>query len=82
MVQTYLLQHPQHNSNLEENINENGQDDDDLPTQHTSWENPILEIPFTERLVNLYKYQIIIPHNPNCILPSITTIKIKILDIL
>lgn len=60
---------------LQETSNDEN-DNDDLATQHTSRENPILDIPFTERPINSYKNQIIIPHSPNCLMSSISTSKI------
>lgn len=40
--------------------NQNNSPDDDIETIHSSAENPILEIPFTENLTNSYNRQIII----------------------
>lgn len=39
------------------------QDSTDIETVHTSIENPILNIPFTEKNINTYKNQIIISSN-------------------
>lgn len=55
------------------NIEENESDDE---TVHTSHENPIIEVPITEKPLNFFKNQVIIHSTRNIVEPIVQTLKI------